>query len=397
MSSWKTLKIRDIGTIVSGATPKTTEPSNWGGDIAWLTPADLSGYQHKYISKGSRTITQTGYDSCSTRMLPPGSVLFSSRAPIGYIAITTKPLCTNQGFKSVVPHESILADFLYYQLMHLKPQIAELGSGTTFKEISATTLGEVSINVPPLEEQERIVAKIEELFSELDNSVAALKQTKAQLSVYRQAVYAAAFNINNRLIPITHAFDISSGLTKNSKRNDFPQKFPYLRVANVYYNKLDLKEIKHIGATEAEIQKTLLKVDDLLFVEGNGSKSQIGRVALWDGSIPVCLHQNHIIKARAKGSTLPLFALYYMMSTHGRKQILDVASSTSGLYTLSANKIKNLSIPDCSIDEQEQIIFDIEGQLSACEDIEATITKTLQQTESLRQSILKQAFEGKLV
>ena len=96
---YKTYALKGIGDIISGATPKTSEPENFGGDIAWITPADLSGYSEKYISYGARNLTQKGYDSCSTQLMPPGTVLFSSRAPIGYVAIAKNSVCTNQGFK----------------------------------------------------------------------------------------------------------------------------------------------------------------------------------------------------------------------------------------------------------------------------------------------------------
>lgn len=191
--SYKKVKISDIGKIVSGATPKTKDVDNYGGSIAWITPADLSGYTSKYISHGSRNITQKGYDSCSTHLMPRGTVLFSSRAPIGYVAIAENSICTNQGFKSIVPNDDIDSEFLYYQLQYLRKKIQEKGSGTTFKEISGKVLGETDIVVPSLEEQFRIVARIEELFSELDKAVDTLKTTKEQLEVYRQAVLKAAF------------------------------------------------------------------------------------------------------------------------------------------------------------------------------------------------------------
>ena len=160
MRSCRECKISEIGKIVSGATPKTSLPENYGGSIAWITPADLSGYQEKYISRGARNITQAGYDSCSTQLMPAGTVLFSSRAPIGYVAIAQNPICTNQGFKSIVPNESVDSVYLFYQLKYLRKQIQEMGSGTTFKEISAQTLGEVRIVVPSIPEQKRIVARI---------------------------------------------------------------------------------------------------------------------------------------------------------------------------------------------------------------------------------------------
>ena len=107
MEEWKEYKLGEIGTVVGGATPSTKDPMNYDGDISWITPKDLSGYESMYIDRGERMITQQGYNSCSCKMLPKGSVLFSSRAPIGYVAIAANDLCTNQGFKSVIPNNKL--------------------------------------------------------------------------------------------------------------------------------------------------------------------------------------------------------------------------------------------------------------------------------------------------
>lgn len=130
----------------------------------------------------------------------------------------------------------------------------------------------------------------------------------------------------------------------------------YLRVANVLFNELDLSVVQEIGVEEREIEKTLLKKNDLLFVEGNGSPEQIGRVSLWDGCITPMLHQNHIIKARFAGEVIPLYAMYYFMSDEGRKQILLSASTTSGLYTLSAGKIAAFELPVAPLNRQKEFV-----------------------------------------
>lgn len=285
--------------------------------------------------------------------------------------------------------ELVVPKFIFYRM-----QIVEFDH-STHKRYWIQQYSKIKVKIPPIPEQERIVAQIEELFSELDNGVETLKKTKQQLAVYRQAVYASVYQEND-MRPITDFFEVSGGLTKNSKRNELSLKMPYLRVANVYYNELDLSEIKFIGVSENEVQKTTLKKDDLLFVEGNGSKEQIGRVAMWDGSIENCLHQNHLIKGRPLGNMLPQYALFYLISAHGRKQILRVASSTSGLYTLSTNKVRNLLIPFVDIENQKQFISIIEERLSVCDSIEKAVDIALQQAEAMRQSILKKAFEGEL-
>lgn len=296
---------------------------------------------------------------------------------------------------SKISADGLTTEYLRYFIQSKYTLLNTQKKGTGTPHLNAQILKQSKLIIPSLSEQERIVARIEELFSELDKAVETLKTTKQQLAVYRQAVYASIFD-HGTLRPITDFFEISGGLTKNSKRHEFHTKMPYLRVANVYYNFLDLREIKQIGVMPNEIERTLLQKDDLLFVEGNGSKSQIGRVAIWDGSIKNCLHQNHLIKGRPIGGMLPKYALFYLISGYGRKQILDIASSTSGLYTLSINKIKNLKIPYIDIDDQKKSLELIDSRLSCCDQIERTVDTALQQAEAMRQSILKQAFEGGL-
>jgi len=142
---WEVKKMGEITEIVNGATPLTSDDSNYGDDIVWVTPYDLSNQKNKFIVKGQRSISQKGYDSCSTTLLPKGSVLMSSRAPIGLLAIADTDLCTNQGFKSFVPNDMEDSSYLYYYLQTNMPQIEQLGAGTTFREVSRDTMAHYSI------------------------------------------------------------------------------------------------------------------------------------------------------------------------------------------------------------------------------------------------------------
>lgn len=149
MTEWKECLISDLGTVVGGATPSTKDSSNYeGGKIAWITPKDLSNYEDRYISRGERNITEKGLSGCSAQLMPKHSVLFTSRAPIGYVAIAANEVCTNQGFKSVVPNEDTDYLFLYYLLKYNKNKIEGLGSGTTFKEVSGNTMKGIKVKVP---------------------------------------------------------------------------------------------------------------------------------------------------------------------------------------------------------------------------------------------------------
>jgi len=134
--SWEIKLIDDIAEIYNGATPSTMNELNYGGDIVWITPKDLSDQKQKFIYQGERNISQVGYDSCSTHLLPSNSILMSSRAPIGLLAIAKTELCTNQGFKNFVPKSGNTSIYLYYYLQYHIRQIEQLGTGTTFKEVS---------------------------------------------------------------------------------------------------------------------------------------------------------------------------------------------------------------------------------------------------------------------
>ncbi len=165
--SWIFVRLKHISNIIGGGTPKTNIPAFWNGDIPWLTPADLSEYKEIYISSGKRNISELGLNSSSAQLLPADSILYSSRAPIGYIAIASNSVTTNQGFKSVVPYNTKMSTYLYYCLKARTENIVLRATGTTFKEISGSEMAETIVPLPPIEEQERISDKIIQLFTEI--------------------------------------------------------------------------------------------------------------------------------------------------------------------------------------------------------------------------------------
>ena len=183
---WKEVTLGEIGTIVGGATPSTKNTSFYDGNIPWLTPKDLSVNSNKYILRGERNITEAGFKSCSCKMLPKGSVLFSSRATIGYVAIVANDMCTNQGFKSVIPNEETDSEFLYYLLKYNKDNIASQGSGTTFAEVSGKTMKEIEVMVPKETEDQRRIASI---LSSLDRKIELNNKINADLEEMAQAIF----------------------------------------------------------------------------------------------------------------------------------------------------------------------------------------------------------------
>ena len=190
---------------------------------------------------------------------------------------------------------------------------------------------------------------------------------------------------------------VSGGLTKNKKREDHELQRPYLRVANVYTNRLDLSEVHRIGISENELDRVLLSKGDILVVEGNGSIDQIGRVALWDGSIEGCVHQNHLIKVRCTEVLPSWYVLVWCMSSLGREQIRGVASSTAGLHTLSISKVQALPVPIPDAEELMSIQDRFEQMDSLVLNQQKVISVETRKSASLRQAVLRAAFSGALV
>ena len=390
--------ISEIGDIISGATPKTTVPDNFGGEIPWLTPADLSGYTGKYISHGARNLTRQGYDSCSTHLMPAGTVLLSSRAPIGYVAIAKNEICTNQGFKSIVPKTFVNSEFLYYQLKSLKNTLQNLGSGTTFKELSAKKLATVQVVIPSLEEQKSIVSKIEELFSKLDASVAELQTAKEKLKVYRQAVLKEAFDsvqANSKRVTIKSVCEtIKVGIVIKPTQYYVEQGGVFaFRNANVRRNYIEDKDWAMISQEGHQKNlKSQVHIGDVLIARSGVNLGMAATVPQkYDGYNAIDV----VIAVPKKEFILSQYLAQYTNSPYGL-EIVRKNQHGAAQGHLNVKEYGNLPIFLPNIPEQYSLLKKIESRLSVCDNIEQTIDTSLQQAEALRQSILKQAFEGEM-
>ena len=187
---WLVATIGEVCEVVSGATPKTDRPQFWDGDVPWVTPKDLSQLGQKYLSDTQRRITEAGLKSCSATMLPAQSVLLSSRAPIGLVAINKLPVCTNQGFKSLVPRiDLIWPDFLFWWLRAQEKHIQSRGRGATFKEVSKKIVEDLQIPIPPVDEQKRIA----EILDKADALRAKRRVALAQLDTLTQSIFLDMF------------------------------------------------------------------------------------------------------------------------------------------------------------------------------------------------------------
>lgn len=189
-STWNWIRLGDAGAIVGGGTPKSSEPSYWadGNEVPWLTPADMRHQPSRYITRGKRDVTRAGLASSGAQLLPAGSILFSSRAPIGHVGIASSALSTNQGFKSCVPYVAAMSEYLYVFLRKVGPGVDAAATGTTFKEVTAKDVALIPLPLPPVAEQQRIVARVDELMGLLDR----LEATRTTRGATRAAVRDSA-------------------------------------------------------------------------------------------------------------------------------------------------------------------------------------------------------------
>jgi len=318
MAEWIECKISDIGTVVGGATPSTKKPENYeNGTIAWITPKDLSTFSRRYIQHGERKITEAGLRSCSTQLLPKNTVLFSSRAPIGYVAIAANDVCTNQGFKSVIPNENINPLFLYYLLKYNKDKIEGMGSGTTFKEVSGNTMKNIVVSVPKdMETQKQIIAVLGSIDDkiELNNEINNNLEQQAKTLFKSWFVDCEPFNSKQPddwiLGTIDDlAKDIVCGKTPSTKKEEYYGGYiPFITIPDMHNCVYSLNTARSLSTLGAESQsKKTLPVNSVCV-------SCIGTAGLVT-LVPVPSQTNQQINSIIPKNTVSPYYVYLLMKT----------------------------------------------------------------------------------
>lgn len=278
---------------------------------------------------------------------------------------------------------------------------------STHKRYWIQQYSKIKISVPPLPEQERIVARIEELFSELDKAVETLKTTKQQLAVYRQAVLKEAFGggfTNTGVIPLHNLGEfIDTPRYGTSKKCNYVKTATtkaVIRIPNINSKKgiIDYSDVKFAEFDESELEPLSLKEGDILIIRSNGSASIVGTAAIIRACDTNNIFAGYLMRLRIKdkNTLLPKYLLLYLSSLDARLYIERTAKSTSGVNNINAQEVTKLPIPVVDIEEQQIVITEIESRLSLCDQIEMTIEQSLKQAEAMWQSILKKAFEGRL-
>ena len=345
MGNWKTCTIGDLGRVVGGATPSTKKAENYdGGTIAWITPKDLAGFSGRFISRGERNITEQGLKSCSTQLMPAHTVLFSSRAPIGYIAIAEQEVCTNQGFKSVVPDEKTDYMFLYYLLKYNKEKIDNLGSGTTFKEVSGSTMRGIEVRVPEtIEEQQRIASVLSALDDKIEKNTEVNENLEQQAQAYFQELFIDNADPAWTLGTVSDLGAVVGGSTPSKAK---PEYYTEDGIAWITPKDLSINKAKFVSHGENDITKLGLKNSSAsIMPEGTvlfSSRAPIGYIAIASGEVTT----NQGFKSVVPKPEIGTAYVYYFLKHN--LPVIEGMASGSTFKEVSGSTMKNVPavIPD---------------------------------------------------
>ena len=396
-SHWEIKKMTEVVTWGSGGTPKATEKSYYeNGTIPWLIIGDLNdGIVNSSLSK----ITELGLKNSSAKMIPVGTLLVAMYGSIGKLGITGIECCTNQAIAFAKELHGVTTKYMFYYMSMIKPKLISMGKGGTQKNISQSVLKSLDVVVPPIPEQERIVSKIEELFSKLDASVTELQTAKDKLKVYRQAVLKEALEGDYHCVRLKEIATAFSGYAFKSKKYSSNGRYVVVKIGNVKPFRFDFSRdlTKTSEIDDNILNKYLLKKGDcLITMTGSRGKRDYGYVAMVEDQDNYLLNQRVSALRFDDSVALPKFYEYVLSSPQYRNQFFSYETGNVGQGNVGIKALTEPKVICPTLKTQEAIIQSIEFRLSLCDSIEQTIDTSLQQAEALRQSILKQAFEGDL-
>ena len=391
-NGWEIKKMSDVVIWGSGGTPKATEAAYYeNGTIPWLVIGDLND---GVVNSSASKITELGLKNSSAKLIPPGTLLVAMYGSIGKLGITGIECCTNQAIAFAKELHGVTTQYMFYYMVLIKAKLISMGKGGTQKNISQAVLKSLDVIVPPLSEQKRIVSRIEELFSQLDASVAKLKTAKERLKVYRQAVLKEAFSKFDGSIEKTISSVCENIVDCPHSTPKWVQKGKLcLRTTNFKPGYLNLSEKNYVSEETfcERISRLAPKPGDVLF---SREGAILGIACIIPDGLEVCMGQRMML-LRPSEDLLNKYLMYYLNSPKARTLIIENVGGTASPH-INVGDIKNFTIPIIPFAQQQSVVAEIESRLSVCDNIEKTVGTALQQAEALRQSILKKVFEGGL-
>lgn len=411
LDQWEQVAIGEIADVIAGGTPTAGDSTNFaeaGEGIAWLTPADLSGYAKKYIAYGKRDLSEKGYKSSSAKLMPAGSLVFSSRAPIGYVAIAGNPLCTNQGFKNFVFGDGVYPEFAYFYLKSIRELAESLGTGTTFKEISGATAKKLPFVLPPYAEQKAIADKLDTLLAQVETTKARLERIPDILKRFRQSVLGAVVSgqlkgleSELRVVSVEDIADskkYSLGIGpfgSNLKVSDYrADGHPLVFVRDIRANAFGGIGTKHVNQEKFDELRAHRVLPGDIVITKMGDPP--GDVALYPFDRPEGIITSDCIKLSVDESRhCRDYVAYAMRSDEFRRSVLSISAGVAQ-QKVNLKKFRKLTLKLPRLEEQTEIVRRVDQLFAQADRIEQQAQAALERVNKLTQSILAKAFRGEL-
>lgn len=392
---WQQNKLSDVCEIVNGGTPKTGVPQYWNGSHLWITPAEMGKRLSPYVDDTERKISDLGLRDSSAQILPPNSVILSSRAPIGHLVINSGPMATNQGCKGLVPSNRLEPKFLYYYLSSIVDFLNSLGTGATFKELSGTKLKDVPIPVAPLPEQRRIVRILDEAFDGIAaaraNTEKNLQNASALFESYLDSVFSQRGKgwVDRQLASLCH--EITVGHVGPMKTQYKRSGVPFLRSQNIRPFEVSSDNVMFIDeAFHHSLKKSQLRPGDLAIVR----TGYPGTAAVIPPEFPDS-NCSDLVIVRPSGEVNPHFLAAFFNSAFGKRLVLGkIVGAAQKHFNITAAKEVMLDVP--LMPEQLAIIAKVDSLREETQRLASLYERKLAVLAALKKSLLHQAFTGQL-
>ena len=381
---WEIKKLGEVCDVIGGSTPKTSEDDFWDGEHYWISPAELDG--SKYVYSTTRTITDAGVRSAHLQILPIGTVLLSSRAPIGKVAITKVPMYCNQGFKNLVCGKDLINEYVYWFLKHNTDYLNSLGTGATFKEISKKVVGQIPIPVPPIAEQEKIVAELDCLSGIIEKK----KQQSKELDNLAQAIFYDMFGdpITNEkgweVKTLGDMCDIINGFAFKSPL--FTEDGDYiLRISNIQEGYVDLKDVAYFHKSDypkVNFEKYAVLPNDIVIAL---SGATTGKLGINKTGFKLYLNQRVAICREKNDKILKEYLLYYLHE-QSKKFLSDAAGVAQPNLSTEQMKEYKMCVPTVAMQQE------FASKIEAIEKQKELITRSIKETETLFNSRMDYYF-----
>jgi type I restriction enzyme S subunit len=402
---WRMVATGDIAKVVGGGTPKTSITGNFtdSGGHPWVTPADLTGYNDKYISRGRRNLTDQGLKESSATYMPAGTVLFSSRAPIGYVAIAANPVTTNQGFRSFVPSEEVDSEYLYYALKLLRADAEQLASGTTFAEISGTNAKKLRFPLAPKESQHQIVNLLDTVSDRRETATNHLYASRQAIEKYRHAVLGAAFREASQACEEEGSvLDLAQVLREPLKNGysarpvTFETQFRVLTLTATTSGLFDGQHFKYTDEVFPDDSPFWLMPGDVVIQRGNTAE-YVGVPAIYEGGPREYLYPDLMIRARVRDDIDPRYLWYMLLAPQSRKFLRDRATGSAGNMPKINQKILNVvPIPVPPIETRKAIVMNLDVRMAVAAATLRRIHEGVGHVDRACQAVARKAFSGSL-